>query len=514
MEEIFKKIENEIKFIKEQEKKLEILTESSKEAQDELKKVEEERNAVTDKESGFYKDLSEKVTESEKAFREEDIKRMNKDREINKLVSEKKESILKDLEAKKQYIDENRNIDLQGIDLKQLKEEKEKLEKEIKLNDTTKQEFELMSDSDKKAVRKAKENYLNNKHRLEEINPKIELIDILVDKSPKDKFMEIENLIKNFEEKFDRKNMDALLSDITVKTEKKEVKEEGKDTEKDTVEEENKDTEKNTVEEENKGTEKEVVEKENNNVEKEEEPKEQKLESKEYFGGKDEKNYILLDISNNKIKLNEKEFFYKRETKNKEALDEKYGIGEYTGKAKKNVDYALISTLEKIDESLVDEYLKIIRNGNVENDNIKESVEKLNSAVDIEYKFDKENGIFANWKEKRIARNAKKLGIASLDGISEKSVWEMIKEGFSKIKNAKLLKGKEETKALESGERNTKQDAKDKTIALIQKDREELGLRDRVKVANEDNRIEKNAQELLGESVREIREQEGKEEQK
>ena len=501
MEEIFKKIENEIKFIKEQEKKLEILTESSKEAQDELKKVEEERNAVTDKESGFYKDLSEKVTESEKAFREEDIKRMNKDREINKLVSEKKESILKDLEAKKQYIDENRNIDLQGIDLKQLKEEKEKLEKEIKLNDTTKQEFELMSDSDKKAVRKAKENYLNNKHRLEEINPKIELIDILGDKSPKDKFMEIENLIKNFEEKFDRKNMDALLSDITVKTEKKEVKEEGKDTEKDTVEEENKDTEK------------EVVEKENNNAEKEE-PKEQKLESRESFGGKDEKNYILLDISNNKIKLNEKEFFYKRETKNKEALDEKYGIGEYTGKAKKNVDYALISTLEKIDESLVDEYLKIIRNGNVENENIKESVEKLNSAVDTEYKFDKENGIFANWKEKRIARNAKKLGIASLDGISEKSVWEMIKEGFSKIKNAKLLKGKEETKALESGERNTKQDAKDKTIALIQKDREELGLRDRVKVANEDNRIEKNAQELLGESVKEIREQEEKEEQK
>ena len=43
----------------------------------------------------------------------------------------------------------------------------------------------------------------------------------------------------------------------------------------------------------------------------------------------------------------------------------------------------------------------------------------------------------------------------------------MIKEGFSKIKNAKLLKGKEETKALESGERNTKQDAKDKTIALF-----------------------------------------------
>ena len=214
MEEIFKKIENEIKFIKEQEKNLEILTESSKEAQDELKKVEEERNAVTDKESGFYKDLSEKVTESEKAFREEDIKRMNKDREINKLVSEKKESILKDLEAKKQYIDENRNIDLQGIDLKQLKEEKEKLEKEIKLNDTTKQEFELMSDSDKKAVRKAKENYLNNKHRLEEINPKIELMDILGDKSPKDKFMEIENLIKNVEEKFDRKNMDALLSDL------------------------------------------------------------------------------------------------------------------------------------------------------------------------------------------------------------------------------------------------------------------------------------------------------------
>ena len=486
MEEIFKKIENEIKFIKEQEKKLEILTESSKEAQDELKKVEEERNAVTDKESGFYKDLSEKVTESEKAFREEDIKRMSKDREINKLVSEKKESILKDLEAKKQYIDENRNIDLQGIDLKQLKEEKEKLEKEIKLNDTTKQEFELMSDSDKKAVRKAKENYLNNKHRLEEINPKIELMDTLGDKSPKDKFIEIENLIKNVEEKFNRDNIDALLSDITVKTEKEKTEKESKETEK------------------------EEVEKKDNNIEKKEKQKEEKGESKEYFGGKNEKDYILLDISNNRINLNEKEFFYKRETKNKEELDEKYGIDRYSRKIKKNVDYALISTLEKIDESLVDEYLKIIKNGNVE----KESIEKLNSAVDIEYKFDKENGIFANWKEKRIARNAKKLGIASLDGISEKSAWDKIKESISKIKNSNLLKGKEEIKALESGERNIKQDAKDKTIALIQKDREELGLRDRVKVANEDNRIEKNAQELLGESVREIREQEEKEEQK
>ena len=44
-------------------------------------------------------------------------------------------------------------------------------------------------------------------------------------------------------------------------------------------------------------------------------------------------------------------------------------------------------------------------------------------TIDIEYKFDKDVGILTNWKKKRIARNAKKLGIASLDGISEKSIF-------------------------------------------------------------------------------------------
>lgn len=530
MEEILKKIEEEVNFIKEEKKELEKLTVESKNAQDEKKKAEEEMATISNKESGFYKDLSEKVAQKDKTFREIDIKRMNKDREINKLVSERKELILKDLEAKKQYIDENRNANLQGVNLEELKSEKEKLEKEIKLNDTTREEFDKMSDSEKQEVRKAKENYLNNKHRLDEITPTIELMETLDGKEPKDKFIEIEGLIKTIEDKFNKDDLDEVLKTIGDKTEK-DIEQQNE--EKEDIEE-SKDTEKKSDEQQKNSEEKEEQEAESTQIYREEpvniyNPNYKISEQKEQQGNqqiKEEKNKIVLDISRNKIKVNGNEnLFYKEEAKNKEDIIKQYGIGSYflnDKKAKKNIDYALISTLEKIDDkdgSLVEAYLKVIRDGNTQNEEVKESIEKLNKAVDIEYKFSKENGILTNLREKRLARNAKKLGIASLDGISEKSLSDKIKDMFSKIKNAKLPKGKDKPKALASGENARAQEQKRKTIDLINKDREQLGIRSRVKVENKDNRIEKiaqetqkEAQEQIGKEVQDIKKQE--EEQK
>jgi len=177
-------------------------------------------------------------------------------------------------------------------------------------------------------------------------------------------------------------------------------------------------------------------------------------------------------------------------------------------KLKRNIDYALISTLEKIDDkdgSLVEAYLKVIRDGNTQNEEVKESIEKLNKAVDIEYKFNKENGVLTNLKEKRIARNAKKLGIASLDGISEKSFFDKIKDSVSRIKNIKLLKGKDRPKALKSGENTRAQEQKAKATALVQDDRNKSGLRGNIKVDNKDNKIEKAAHKVQKETEEQIR---------
>lgn len=423
MEEIIKKIKKESEEIELEQEKLSYLEERSKKLQNEAKEIKEERNEIEDIESGFYKDLSKKFEEKDKEFREADIERMDKDKYINELISSKKKTIVEEIKEKMKYIDENRNVSLDGVDVKKLKDEKVALEKEIKLNDTTKEEFLKLSDSDKQAVRKAKENYLNNKHRLDAINPTIKLADTLEGKEHKDKFREMEALLKTINDNFDKNNIGKLLENI-------------KEYEKDNYREEN-------------GF---------------EEPETYDSNYKEHSQGKDTKNKMLLDIDGNKININKNiQIFYAEEIKNKKDIKEKYEVSSYFENNKKNeklVDYALISALEKIDDkdgSLVKAYLNVIRDGKSQSDEVKESIEKLNNAVDIKYKFNKENGILLHRKEKKIARYAKKMGIATLDGISEKSLWEKIsdkaKEMVSKIKNTKLLKGKKEPKALESGEK-------------------------------------------------------------
>lgn len=211
MEEILEQIKNEIDAIEEQQNNLKELEKNAEKLKEEEKQLQEEQNGIRDKESGFYKDLSEKIAEKHAEFIEVNNMRQDKDSEINELIFKAKGKIQREIESKKKYIDENRNADVKGIDLAKLKAEKEKIEREIELNNITREEFDTKSDAEKQEIRKAKENYLNNKHRLAEINPTIELIDTLDGKTPKDQFIELDNLNEEIEETFNRDHLDKRL---------------------------------------------------------------------------------------------------------------------------------------------------------------------------------------------------------------------------------------------------------------------------------------------------------------
>lgn len=218
---------------------------------------------------------------------------------------------------------------------------------------------------------------------------------------------------------------------------------------------------------------------------------------------------MVLEISGDTLNISENgKLLSKEELKSEKELMEKYRITknfEKNKKAQKNIDYALVSALEKIDDkecSIVKAYLKIIRDGKSKDEDVKKEVkeclEKLNNAVDITYKFDKKDGKFLNGKEKRIARYAKKMGIASLEGITEKNIWGRFIDKFHKNKGTKVIGTKEEPKALGSGNGSKTQE----------------GIwTSSIKVENKDNRIEKAAQEQIGKDVQAIQAQEQEQEQ-
>lgn len=224
-----------------------------------------------------------------------------------------------------------------------------------------------------------------------------------------------------------------------------------------------------------KKTEEKVENKENNGKKPEEkvENNDKKTEkSKKMY----RKNLISLDVSNNKININENQsLYYKQEEKNKKQLklDSDLSIKSYflnDKKKMKNIDYALLSILNKSNKALALEYLNVIRGGGIGRcGTAEESLAKIKSVVDFEYKFDKGTGIFTDLKAKRIARYAHKLGLAELDGISEKGFFDEMKDKF---KNSKLFKTIEKPKKLTSGDEKTiAQLDKEKTIARIKEDR-------------------------------------------
>lgn len=169
------------------------------------------------------------------------------------------------------------------------------------------------------------------------------------------------------------------------------------------------------------------------------------------------KNVIVLDVSNNKINVNEESLYYKQEEKNKKQLksDSHLAIKSYflnDKKKMKNIDYALLSVLTKCSKTLPLEYLNVIRGGGISGCGTpEESLAKIKSVVELKYKFDKGAGILSDFRIKKIARAAHQLGLAELEGISEKSFFDKVKDKFS---NTSLLNVRKKPKELTSGKDN------------------------------------------------------------
>ncbi len=224
MNELYEIIKAKYDEIENLRKELNDVEEKSENARKEYEASKLELDKFSDKQSGFYKDRLAIVEEKDAQFRKIDAERMLKDREFSLAFEEKKNEILSLIQTKKEYIDENRNVDIEklnstdftGLTEEEIKEQKAKLEEEIILNNTTKEEFLKLPDTDKAKVRKAKENYLNNKNKLNELNEdakKLELkrlYDFLNGRKPIDRFLELEELENKINDNFNIKNISQI----------------------------------------------------------------------------------------------------------------------------------------------------------------------------------------------------------------------------------------------------------------------------------------------------------------
>ncbi len=528
MEEIRKEIFEKLNQFIEQKKEIDELEEKMTNYKKEIENKQKEMETVS-KDSGFYKDLeSEK---KEKEFKRSEISndKIIKEDKVKEEVKSFKKEVIGRLKDEQKLIDENRKEDLEKYgDIDKLKEEKEKLEEELKLNDVTPEEFAKKTPEEQRKIRTAKEQFLNNKHRLDEITPIINLTDLLDGKKPMEKYIEIGNMIDSVDKELNFENLEKYKENM-INADWEKAEEENKEFDSREKEENNnvdeKDDEKDNEEELN--SKKEDKEKDNgNNTKKDEERQNSNTQSKntqsknrvENAKYASTKNDIIFLIDENKIDVNGKyRLNYKKETQKQKELMKKYNINKEdfsdNKKAIKNIDFALISIIEQTDKDLVKDYLSVISGKARKDRTLNESIEKLNETFNINYKFDN-TPIFKKLKEKRIARKAKELGIASLEGIKDKSFFDVI---MGKISNSKLLSGKPKVERLNKGKETIAQKDKNKTIELIRKDREN-GLNG-IKVENRDNRIEKNAlrqeeqeKQQIGKDVQKIVEENNKEE--
>ena len=222
MEEIIKKLGEKVKEFISKKEIVEKMDAKLLDYQKIIFEKKEEAEKINEKTSGFYKDVEEEMQENQKLHRELFNKREKEKSKLEKEIFESKEIIIKELKEKQKTIDENRNKNLKNVNVDALKKEKEEIEEELKLNNVTKEEFLEMNPEQQGKVRKAKERYLINKKRLSEIEPTIDLVELLDGKEPKDKFLEINGIISQIDKKFNIEHIQELESLVKNKKEEPE----------------------------------------------------------------------------------------------------------------------------------------------------------------------------------------------------------------------------------------------------------------------------------------------------
>lgn len=215
--------EKEIKELRKQKDSIEKLSEQSANLKVERDNKKQELDKIQDYKSAFYEDLSKEYAEKDSEFAQSLAHEELAKRNLKRNMEEKKSKILNELEVKLAKVEKNRNSEFANLkqdEVKKLTEEKKKLEEELKLNDVTKEEWLKLPKEEQIKVNHAKEQYLNNKHRLEDIEPKLEIANLYEGKTPVEKYTEIKEKMDVINNEFTLENLDNLIEKLNQKESK------------------------------------------------------------------------------------------------------------------------------------------------------------------------------------------------------------------------------------------------------------------------------------------------------
>ena len=215
--------EKEIKELRKQKDSIEKLSEQSANLKVERDNKKQELDKIQDYKSAFYEDLSKEYAEKDSEFAQSLAHEELAKRNLKRNMEEKKSKILNELEVKLAKVEKNRNSEFANLkqdEVKKLTEEKKKLEEELKLNDVTKEEWLKLPKEEQIKVNYAKEQYLNNKHRLEDIEPKLEIANLYEGKTPVEKYTEIKEKMDVINNEFTLENLDNLIEKLNQKESK------------------------------------------------------------------------------------------------------------------------------------------------------------------------------------------------------------------------------------------------------------------------------------------------------
>lgn len=234
MEEFIKEIKKEFKELVKQKQKIEQIKQILLKSQNVIKTSICERNKIQDKNSFEYKLACSKIEKEEqkrKKIYEEWIIRTN---HLEKKLSKSKEKFLKQRKDKSDIIYNNiifgnlKIEDIRKTNIEELKQEKNKLEKKIKLAQTSDDYIEKVTPEQRKDVYDARKNLNNNQEKAKEIEIKIQLSNIIGKDNIMDTLRELQELKRQIEKIF---NMEFIkeLNNENANNMKKEKKEEGID---------------------------------------------------------------------------------------------------------------------------------------------------------------------------------------------------------------------------------------------------------------------------------------------
>ena len=215
--------EKEIKELRKQKETIEKLSEQSANLKVERDKKKQELDKIQDYKSAFYEDLSKEYSEKDSEFATSLTHEELAKRNLKRNLEEKKSKILNELEEKLAEVEKNRNSEFANLkqdEVKKLTEEKKKLEEELKLNDVTKEEWLKLPKEEQIRVNRAKEQFLNNKHKLQAIEPKLEIANLYEGKKPIEKYAEIKEKMDVINKEFTIENLDNLVEKLNQKESK------------------------------------------------------------------------------------------------------------------------------------------------------------------------------------------------------------------------------------------------------------------------------------------------------